>query len=140
MRKIRTLLTLATKKYFITNYGCAAALTILLIIITQIPYITYFYLFLILAGLLIHYYLTTLFRLTLTSFSFIINFILWSVEQINIESVFHDTSLYQSDNYKFFVVMLGTFLWATNKIIIDFFFILFRSEPKSKTNLELIIK
>lgn len=126
-----------TTKYFFFNYGCSFALALILLIAAHIPFLAYLYLFLILGGLLAHYHLTNLFRFIL---SFFTNFVMWTAEQVNIESTFHYTSFYQSEDLKYLVVFLGAFLWVTNKIIIDFVFILFKAEPKDKMNIELLIQ
>lgn len=128
-----------TTKYFLFNYGCAVALTLILLIAAQIPFVAYLSLFLIGGGLLAHYYLTNVFRFTLTILSFFLNFILWTAEQVNIESAFHYTPLYQSEDYKYLVVLLGAFLWVTNKIIIDFIFIQFKVQIK-EMNIELLVQ
>jgi len=127
-----------TTKYFIFNYGCSFALTLILLIAGHIPFLAYLYLFLILGGLLAHYHLTNLFRFILTILSFFANFVMWTAEQVSIESTFHYTPFYQSENLKHLVILLGAFLWVTNKIIIDFVFILFKAEPKDKMNIELL--
>jgi hypothetical protein len=128
-----------TKKYFIYNYGCSFALAAILLIAEHIPFLAYLYMFLILGGLLIHYHLTNLFRFILTILSFFVNFVIWTAEQVNLESTFHYTPFYQSGDYKYLIVLLGTFLWVTNKIIIDFLFILFKAQTK-EMNIELLIQ
>ncbi|MBP7810590.1 MAG: hypothetical protein KA163_14955 [Bacteroidia bacterium] len=127
-------------KYFLLNYSVSVMLTVTLILVTLIPFFCYFYMFFILGGLLAHYHLTNLFKFSLTILSFFLNFILWTAEQVNLESTYHDTPFYQSDDYRLLVVLLGTLLWATNKIIIDWTFVLFKAKPKDKMRIELLLK
>src|SRR5438552_2160010 len=61
----------------------------------------------------LYYYLTTNYNFLLTSLSSIINFILWTAEQVNLESAFHDSWFYQENNHNG-VIILGGILWATN--------------------------
>ena len=65
------------------------------------------------------YYLTTNFRLSWTILSFVLNFVLWTTEQVIIERTFHDSFIYQGGDWKLGVYILGGFLWVTNKIILD---------------------
>lgn len=76
------------------------------------------------------YYLTTNFKLGWTVLSFITNFILWTFEQVIIEKNFQDTFIYKGDNFKIGALILGGFLWVTNKILIDKFFYLNKSIHK----------
>ena len=68
---------------------------------------------------ILFYYLTTNFNIGWTALSFVLNFILWTFEQVIIEKNFHDTFIYKGDNYKIGVLILGGLLWVTNKILID---------------------
>lgn len=81
---------------------------------------------LIVLGLITFYYLTTYTNIWLTILSFILNFILWVAEQVNLERFFHDTFFYQDNNFWFGVIVLCGLLWAINKLIIDRLFILFK--------------
>lgn len=65
------------------------------------------------------YYLTTNYKFGWTALSFIMNFILWTFEQIVIEKTFHDSFIYQGENWKLGAYVLGGLLWVTNKILID---------------------
>lgn len=132
--------TIFNLRYLFLNYGCAFLLIVMLLIIVQIKFLAYFNLFLVLGGLLTHYHLTNLFRFRLTVLSFILNFILWTAEQVNIESTYYRTPLYQSTDYRYLVVLLGVLLWVTNKVIIDFIFILFKAQPKEMHVEQLIRK
>jgi hypothetical protein len=67
------------------------------------------------------YYLTTSYKFGWTALSFIINFILWTFEQVIIEKIFHDSFIYQGENWKIGAYILGGLLWVTNKILIDQF-------------------
>lgn len=51
--------------------------------------------------------------------NFISNFALWTFEQVQIEMNFRNSFIYQEENYKIGVFILGGLLWVTNKIIID---------------------
>lgn len=72
------------------------------------------------------YYLTTYTNIWFTVLSFILNFILWVAEQVNLESFFHDTFFYQDKNFRYAVIILGGLLWAGNKLIIDRLFVIFK--------------
>ena len=65
------------------------------------------------------YYLTTNFKFGWTVFSFILNFILWTFEQVTLEKTFYGSIIYQGENQKVGVLILGGLLWVTNKILID---------------------
>ena len=123
-----------TTKNILLNYASVIAVTIIFILVVEIVQMTdffyHFHLFFILFGLLLHYHLTNQHRFILTVLSFFLNFIAWTAEQVNIESTFHNTPLYQSQDNRFFVVILGAFLWATNKVILDFIFGLFKATTK----------
>jgi hypothetical protein len=73
----------------------------------------------ILLGQIIYYYSTTYTTFPLTVLSFVLNFILWVIEQVFIEQTFHDSFVYQDERFRVIVVILGAFLWATNKLILD---------------------
>lgn len=73
------------------------------------------------------YYLTTNFKFGLTALSFILNFILWTFEQVIIEKTFHDSIIYNGENWKVGAYILGGLLWVTNKILIDQLFNLNKS-------------
>lgn len=81
---------------------------------------------LIVIGLIVFYFLTTYTNIWLTILSFILNFILWVAEQVNLESLFHDIFFYQDNNFRYGVIVLGGLLWAINKLIIDRLFIVFK--------------
>jgi len=81
---------------------------------------------LIVLGQITFYYLTTYTNIWLTILSFILNFILWVAEQVNLERFFHDTFFYQDNDFRYGVIILGGFLWAINKLIIDRLYILFK--------------
>lgn len=68
------------------------------------------------------YYLTTNFNFGWTVLSFILNFILWTFEQVIIEKSFHDSFIYQGELMEIGVYILGAILWVTNKILIDQYF------------------
>ncbi len=74
---------------------------------------------LIVLGQIIFYFLTTYTNNWLTILSFILNFVLWVAEQVNLESFFQDTFFYQGKNMRYAVIILGGLLWAINKLFID---------------------
>ena len=63
------------------------------------------------------YILTTNFQFGRTTLSFLLNFILWTLEQVGSEMIFHNTWLYQEPGLQ--VIFLGSTLWATNKLLLD---------------------
>lgn len=65
------------------------------------------------------YYLATNYKFGWTALSFIVNFILWTLEQVIIEKNFHDSIIYKGENWKIGAIVLGGLLWVTNKILID---------------------
>jgi hypothetical protein len=127
-------------KNILLHYGCAILLTIILILIikvtTEISFLGAFYVFYILAGLLFYYDLMNFHKFILTVVGFFLNFIIWTAEQVNLESYFHNTVLYQTKDYYFLVIFLGAFLWASNKLIIDFIFSFFKAARKDKSKFE----
>ena len=84
---------------------------------------------------IIFYYLTTNYKFGWTVLSFILNFILWTFEQVTIEKNFHDSFIYKGDNYKIGVLILGGLLWVTNKILIDKLFDLSKSINKQTSKI-----
>lgn len=81
---------------------------------------------LIVLGQIAFYYLTTYANVWLTILSFILNFILWVAEQVNLERLFHDTFFYQENDFRYGVIVLGGLLWAINKLAIDRLYILLK--------------
>ena len=73
------------------------------------------------------YYLTTNFKFGWTVLSFVLNFVLWTIEQVVIEKNFHDSFIYQGEKWKIGAYVLGGLLWVTNKILIDQLFDLNKS-------------
>lgn len=63
------------------------------------------------------YALTTNFKLGRTTMSFVLNFLLWTFEQVGSEMIFRDTWFYQEPGLQ--VIFLGATLWATNKLVLD---------------------
>jgi len=84
---------------------------------------------------IIFYYLTTNYKFGWTVLTFILNFILWTFEQVTIEKNFHDSFIYKGDNYKIGVLILGGLLWVTNKILIDKLFDLSKSINKQTSKI-----
>ncbi|MCW2263734.1 MULTISPECIES: hypothetical protein [Sphingobacterium] len=81
------------------------------------------------------YYLTTNFKFGWTVLSFILNFIFWTFEQVIIEKTFHDSIIYNGENWKLGVYILGGLLWVTNKILIDKLFDLNKSIHKQSSRI-----
>jgi len=81
-------------------------------------FLTVFYYSIILLQIL-YYYLTTYSKAVLTILSFVVNFILWVAEQVNLERSFQDTAFYNDIKYRVAVVLLGGLLWSINKLLID---------------------
>jgi hypothetical protein len=83
------------------------------------------------------YYLTTNYKFGWTALSFIMNFILWTFEQVVLEKNFHDSFIYKGDNFKIGVLILGGLLWVTNKILIDKLFDLNKSIHKQTSKINV---
>jgi hypothetical protein len=83
------------------------------------------------------YYLTTNYKFDWTALSFIMNFILWTFEQVVIEKNFYDSFIYKGDNFKIGVLILGGLLWVTNKILIDKLFDLNKSIHKQTSKINV---
>jgi hypothetical protein len=83
------------------------------------------------------YYLTTNYKFGWTALSFIVNFILWTFEQVVIEKNFHDSFIYKGDNFKIGALILGGLFWVTNKILIDKLFDLNKSINKQTNKLNV---
>jgi hypothetical protein len=83
------------------------------------------------------YYLTTNFKFGWTVLSFVLNFILWTIEQVVIEKNFHDSFIYQGENWKIGAYVLGGLLWVTNKILIDQLFDLNKSIKRQTSKINV---
>jgi hypothetical protein len=83
------------------------------------------------------YYLTTNFKFGWTALSFILNFILWTFEQVIIEKAFHESIIYSGENWKVGAYILGGLLWVTNKILIDKLFDLNKSIHKQTSKINV---
>ena len=83
------------------------------------------------------YYLTTNYKFGWTALNFIMNFILWTFEQVVLEKNFHDSFIYKGDNFKIGVLILGGLLWVTNKILIDKLFDLNKSIHKQTSKINV---
>ncbi len=95
---------------------------------------------LIVLGQIIFYFLTTYTNNWLTILSFILNFVLWVAEQVNLESFFQDTFFYQDKNMRYAVIILGGLLWAINKLFIDRLFIVFKANLSLTNRVDKILK
>jgi hypothetical protein len=124
-----------TGKIILLHLGLAIAFAISTAALTDLTtllpidigwhFLTVLYILIVL-GQIAFYFLTTYTNIWLTIFSFVLNFILWVVEQVNLESFFHDTFFYQDKIFRYAVIILGGLLWAINKLIIDRLFIVFK--------------
>lgn len=85
---------------------------------------------------IIFYWLTTNYNFAWSALSFIINFILWTLELVAVEKTFPDSVIFYSGNWKIGAYMLAGLLWVTNKIIIDKFFALNKSLHKQPNKLK----
>jgi hypothetical protein len=83
------------------------------------------------------YYLTTNFKFGWTVLSFVLNFILWTIEQVVIEKNFHDSFIYQGEKWKIGAYVLGGLLWVTNKILIDQLFDLNKSNQRQTSKINV---
>lgn len=83
------------------------------------------------------YYLTTTFKFGWTVLSFVLNFILWTIEQVVIEKNFHDSFIYQGEKWKIGAYVLGGLLWVTNKILIDQLFDLNKSIQRQTSKINV---
>ena len=86
---------------------------------------------------IIFYYLTTNYKLGWTVLSFILNFILWTFEQVQIYKNFEDSFIYKENNYGTEALILGGLLWVTNKILIDKLFGLNKSINKHDSKIKV---
>ena len=125
----------STIKSVLIHFGIAIAFAVMTAALTDLTtllpidigwhILTVLYVSIVL-GLIAFYFLTTYINIWLTILSFILNFILWVAEQVNLERIFHDTFFYQDNNFSYAVIVLGGLLWAINKLIIDRLFILLK--------------
>jgi hypothetical protein len=83
------------------------------------------------------YYLTTNFKFCWTVLSFVLNFVLWTIEQVVIEKNFHDSFIYQGEKWKIGAYVLGGLLWVTNKILIDQLFDLNKSIQRQTSKINV---
>lgn len=95
---------------------------------------------LIVLGQILFYFLTTYTNIWLTILSFILNFVLWVAEQVNLESFFQDTFFYQEKNMRYAVIILGGFLWAINKQFIDRLFLVFKVNLSLTNRVDKILR
>lgn len=95
----------------------------------------------ILTGLISFYKLTSILPVRWSIFSFVLNFIFWTAEQVVFEKIFHNTVLYQEDGIaQVFILTFGAILFATNKGIIDEVIQLFGVKAREEMRIEKIIK
>lgn len=85
----------------------------------------------------LYYYLTTYLNAGRSIFSFVLNFILWVTEQVQIEHALGDTCIYQ--DYKVGAVILGASFWATNKILIDVLFSMNKKVALKRSRIDALI-
>jgi predicted neutral ceramidase superfamily lipid hydrolase len=116
------------KKSILLHYSLAIILAILVVALTymivklfpNIGYgiLTFAYSF-IFIGLICYYAMTTYYNAGFTILSFLLNFILWVAEQVNLEKLFQDTFVYRGTDFGITVTVLGGLLWTTNKLLLD---------------------
>lgn len=74
----------------------------------------------------VFYYLASYHSLRWTVLNFVVNYVLWVFEQVQIEQSFGDSFIYQGEKNGVYVLVLGAILWVTNKLLFDAF--LFRNK------------
>lgn len=137
--KLKALIThLILATVFAVLVGALNDLVILLLPAIGWHFLTVCYV-LILIGLVAFYVLTTYNRIGWSTLSFILNFVLWVAEQVNLEKSFHDTFFYQSESFRYGVLILGGLLWAINKMIIDNVFAWCKIQFTSVNRLDMIL-
>lgn len=96
---------------------------------------------LIIIGLVQFYKLTTVTKGWWTVLSFVLNFILWTAEQVNFEQAFHNTALYQDDIVSpIFIVSFAAILFAINKAVIDGVFMVFGIPTEKEMRIVKLLK
>lgn len=94
----------------------------------SLGYNIFFLVYIMIIGALIYYYnLMTYFGFRKSLLHFILNFVLWGLEQVLISTNFEKTFLYQDENYKALIVVIGGILWTANKLLLDTIFKTFNS-------------
>lgn len=116
------------KPNILLHFGLSILLVILILsftyltekIFTNIGYglLTVLYILILIAQIL-YYFLTSYTKWGLTILSFVLNFIIWVAEQVNLERTFEYSAFYQDDDFGIKVTLLGGLLWATNKLLLD---------------------
>lgn len=101
-------------------------------------FLTIFYILIILTQILF-YILTSYTKTWITLLSFILNFVLWVFEQVNLERYFQDSFFYQDNNFRYGVIVLGGLLWAINKLILDRIFIIFKVHASISNRIDWIL-
>ena len=133
------------KPTILLHLGLASAFAILTAALTDLTvlifpnigwhFLTVLYILIVLAQILF-YFLTTYTNVWLAILSFILNFVLWTAEQVNLESTFHDTFFYQDKNFRYAVIVLGGLLWGTNKLLLDKIFERFNFKMRASNRLD----
>lgn len=132
-------------QYFTSIVLAVSVLGLANLIVAMLPdigygFLTVFYVA-ILLGLIVFYFATTFLNGWQTVFSFVVNFIAWVAEQVNLENALHDRFIYRFKDDGFSVFNLGGLLWTTNKILIDFIFIRQGNKvSRSRSRVENLIK
>ena len=94
--------------------------------------------YIMIIGAQIYFYnLMTYFSFSKSLLHFILNFILWCVEQVLVSTNFEKSFLYQDENYKFLIIILGAILWATNKLLLDILFRMVKLKATELNKLDL---
>lgn len=95
---------------------------------------------LILFGQGAFYGLTAVHGRSWSTISFVVNFILWVTELVQLDQLLEGSSahmlLYHNDSYYWLRFALGGLLWATNKLVLDF--IIDRVTDKRKSHVSTL--
>jgi len=89
---------------------------------------------------MVYYVLLTHNGFWITLGAFLLNYILWIAEQVNLEATFTQSTFYIEDRWTYGVVVLGGVLWATNKLIIDWAFAKLKVRFRPRSLAERIMK
>ena len=94
--------------------------------------------YIMIIGALVYFYnLMTYFSFSKSLLHFILNFILWCAEQVLLSTNFEKSFLYQDENYKILIIILGAILWTTNKLLLDILFRMVKLKVAEMNKLDL---
>lgn len=118
---------MSLKLNMLIQFGLAIIIVVVIISLTSLlktlpidfgTILTLFYL-LVVFGQILFYFFTTYCTFIYTIIHFILNFIFWVAQQVQLEKIFQDSFLYENEKYSFIIFIFSGFLWAFNKVIID---------------------